>query len=93
MDESQRLSVLLDDAKPTRTICSIGGFIYSSLNLVLDYLDNFIVDCGRDRDVALHPWRMRDSGDPDWREVFLLKLTALASIPYECKLMLADDPL
>jgi len=93
MDESQGLSVLLHNTKPSGTVCCIRRFVYSALNLVLDNLHDFIVNCGRDRDITLHPWGMRNRGDPDRREIFLLKPTAFTGIPYECELVRADNPL
>jgi hypothetical protein len=93
VDESQGLSVLLDDAKPPGTIRCVGGFVYSALNLVLDDLDDFVVDCGRNGDVPLYPWRMRNSCDADRREILLLKPTAFAGVPYKCEFVFADDPL
>jgi len=93
MDEPQGLSVLLDDAEPPGTICCVRGFVYSTLNLVLDNLHNFVINGGRDRDIPLYPWSMRNSGDLDRREILLLKPTAFTGIPNECELVRADDPL
>jgi hypothetical protein len=93
VDKSQGLSVLLHNTEPPGTIRRIRGFVYSTLNLVLDDLDYFVVNCGRDGNIPLHPWRMRDSCDPDRREILLLKPTALAGIPYECEFVLANNPL
>jgi len=93
MDESQGLSVLLDNTKPPGSVCRVRRFVYSTLNLVLDNLDNFVVDCGGNRDIPLYPWGMRNSGDPDRREILLLKPTTFTGIPDECELVRADDPL
>jgi len=93
MDESQGLSVLLDNTKPPGTVCCVRRFVYSTLNLVLDNLHNFVVNGGRDRDIPLYPWSMRNSGDSDRREILLLKPTAFTGIPYECELVRTDNPL
>jgi len=93
MDESQGLSVLLDNTKPPGTVCRVRRFVYSTLNLVLDNLHNFVVNGGRDRDIPLYPWGMRNSSDSDRREILLLEPTAFTGIPDECELVRADDPL
>jgi hypothetical protein len=93
MDELQRLPVFLHNTEPPGTVCCVRGLVYSTLDLILDDLDDFVVNCGRDGNVALYPWRMRNSCDPDWREILLLEPTAFAGIPYECEFVLADNPL
>ena len=49
--------------------------------LLFDKCARFFVDAGRDRDVALYPWGMRDDRDIDWGKEVFSKVGIVAGNP------------
>lgn len=84
MYESKRLAVLLHDTEPTRSIRGIRRFVDSGGDLPLDHRADFVVDAGGNRDILLHPRRVRDDGEFDRREVLGLEAASFFVGPREC---------
>src|ERR1700709_2837186 len=81
--ESKRLSIFLHDAKPTRSIGGVRWFVYSSIDLPFNDLDNVVENRRRDRDVAYNPGGVRHGADFDRREAFFFESTSLPWFPDE----------
>src|ERR1700709_2682467 len=90
--ESKSLSIFLPDAKPTQSIGGVRWFVYSSIDLSFNDLDNVVEDRRWNRDVALYPWCMRYSSDFDRRTAFFFESTPLPWFPDEGGLMDGYQP-
>ena len=92
MDEAEG-TILLLDAEPVGSIGGIGGFIYTSGNLLLEYVDDFIEDTGWDGDILVNPRGVRNGWDLDWREIVVSEASAFGFSPCKCFLVKLEDVL
>lgn len=77
----ERLSVLLDNAEPSRSIEGVRWLVDSCSNLPANNSANVFVDARKYGNVLLDPGSMRYGRDVDRREEFWFKGTALYIFP------------
>ena len=73
VNNSDTLAVLLDDTKPSGSICGVGGFVDTSIHLLLDNCTYFVVESRQYWDILLDPRRMWNNGEFDRREEVIVR--------------------
>jgi hypothetical protein len=82
MNEPER-AVLLRHAEPARLVRHIRLLVHAGCDLLLEHVDDFVEEAGRDQDVLVNPRRVCHCWDFDRQEVVVLESTSLSFRPSE----------
>ena len=88
VNDSETLSVLLDDTKPSGSVCGVRGFVDTGVHLLSDYCTNSVIESGWYRNILLDPRRMWNDWELNRREEVCSESAALEI--GSCKTLILD---